>query len=298
MSGKKNRPALGRGLDALLGDDITPAKVKETNDITVIPKEGDKILHLPLECLEPNPYQPRKIFVDEDLRTLAASIAQNGVIEPLVARPAEGGYQLIAGERRWRAAQLAGLSQVPVVVRTATDQQALFLALLENLQRADLNALEEARAYQRLVDEFHFNHEDIAKGVGKDRSTISNFLRLLKLPAPVQEDLLHGRLTPGHARALLALENESMIRTARDKIINQTLSVREAENLVRQMLAPPRPARPAEGHAAHWRDLAEKLQQDLGTKVEIKRHGKKGQLVLHFFSYDDLERLLEILHKK
>ncbi|MDR1396956.1 MAG: ParB/RepB/Spo0J family partition protein [Desulfarculales bacterium] len=297
MNGRKNKHGLGKGLDALLGQDLTPTPLRETHDITFASKADDKILHLPPERLEPNPYQPRKIFADEDLKALAGSIAQHGIMQPLVVRPAQGGYQLIAGERRLRAAQLAGLIEVPVVVRQATDQQALLLALLENLQRADLNSLEEARAYQRLMEEFNFNHEDIAQGVGKDRSTVVNTLRLLKLPLWLQDDLAGGLLSQGHGRALLALENENLIRSARDKIINQSLSVRATERLVRQMLTPPRPSPQQKEHAAHWQDMTEKLQQKLGTKVEIKRQGKKGQLVLHFFSYDDLERLLDLLRK-
>ena len=295
MNGKpKSKHGLGRGLDALLGQDLTPVPARETHDIAVTPKADDKVLQLPLERLEPNPFQPRKVFADEELSALATSIKQHGIMQPLVVRPAQGGYQLIAGERRLRAAQLAGLMEVPVVVRQASDEQALVLALLENLQRADLNPLEEARAYQRLVTEFTLNHEDIAKVVSKDRSTVANLLRLLNLPALLQEDIMQGRLSQGHGRALLALENEIAMRKARDKVVSGNLSVRDTEKLVKLMLKPPQAARVSED-AAHWQDMSEKLQQSLGTKVEIKRQGKKGQLILHYYSYDDLERLLLIL---
>jgi ParB family chromosome partitioning protein len=203
---RKKPPALGRGLAALLGDDHLMAGQPTTD-----PRPGDKIIGLPLERLEPNPFQPRRVYDQVALQTLADSIAQHGVIQPLVVRPVDGGYQLIAGERRLRASQMAGLGEVPVVVRQATDEQALLLALLENLQREDLNPLEEARAFQRLGEEFALSQDDIAAGVGKDRSTVANILRLLKLPQLIQDDLETGRLSAGHGRALLALDRKSVV---------------------------------------------------------------------------------------
>lgn len=292
---KKSKHGLGRGLDALLGQDLSPVAASESHDMSIEVKPDDKILQIPLERLSPNPFQPRKVFTDEGLEALARSIGQHGIMQPLVARPVAGGYQLIAGERRLRAAQLAGLVQVPVVVRLATDEQALLLALLENLQRADLNPMEEAKAYQRLLDEFTFNHEDIAKGVGKDRSTISNTLRLLNLPALLQDDIMAGRLSQGHGRAILALDSEIKMRAARDKVLAGALTVRATEKLVKDMLKPARPAMGTSRNDAHWQDLTAKLQQGLGTRVEIKRQGKKGKLVLHYYSYEDLDRLLVIL---
>ncbi len=287
---RKKPQALGRGLAALLGDDHLVAGQPTTD-----PRPGDKVVDLPLERVEPNPFQPRRVYDQTALETLADSIAQHGVIQPLVVRPVEGGYQLIAGERRLRASQLAGLTSVPVVVRQATNEQALLLALLENLQREDLNPLEEARAFQRLGEEFSLSQDDIAAGVGKDRSTVANTLRLLKLPQMIQDDLETGRLSAGHGRALLALGSEPLMRKGRDHILKKSLSVRATERLVKELLRQPKPIKPVTQSAAYVASLAEEMQRKVGTKVEIKRRGKKGQIVLHFFSDEDLERLLAFL---
>lgn len=286
---RKKPLALGRGLAALLGDDgLVPGQPPSA------PKPDDKVVDLPLESIEPNPFQPRRVYDQAALEALAASIGEHGVIQPLVVRPVAQGYQLIAGERRLRASQMAGLDRVPVVVRQASDEQALLLALLENLQREDLNPLEEAKAYQRLMDEFQLSHEDIASGVGKDRTTVVNTLRLLKLPDLVQDDLIAGRLTAGHGRALLALGSPPLIRQARDLILKQQLSVRATERLVKTLLKTPKTPRP-DPDKAYIDSLADQIRQNLGTKVEIKRRAKKGQIILHFFSDDELERLLEFL---
>jgi ParB family chromosome partitioning protein len=295
---KTGKRALGRGLDALLGADLAPAAAA-SNDIAVEIKPDDKILKIPMERISPNPYQPRKTYNDQALAALAASIAAHGIMQPLVVRRQDNGYQLIAGERRLRAAQQAGLLLAPVIVREASDEQALLLALLENLQREDLNPMEEAKAFQRLVDEFQLSHENIAESVGKDRSTVSNTLRLLNLPDLIQDDIIQGRLSQGHARALLALDNEAQMRSARDRVIAGGLNVRAAEQLVKSMLKPysPRPAPIAENEA-YWRDLVASLQQEIGAKVEIRRQGNKGQVVLHYYSHDDLQRLLDLLNRK
>jgi ParB family transcriptional regulator, chromosome partitioning protein len=290
LAPRKKLPALGRGLAALLGDDHLMAGQPTTD-----PRPGDKIISLPLERLEPNPFQPRRVYDQTALQTLADSIAQHGVIQPLVVRPVDGGYQLIAGERRLRASQLAGLGEVPVVVRQATNEQALLLALLENLQREDLNPLEEARAFQRLGEEFALSQDDIAAGVGKDRSTVANILRLLKLPQLIQDDLETGRLSAGHGRAILALGSEPLMRKARDMVLKKGLSVRATERLVKDLMRQPKPVKASSQSAAYVASLAEEVQRKVGTKVEIKRRGKKGQIVLHFFTDDDLERLLAFL---
>ncbi len=286
---RKKPLALGRGLAALLGDDdLVPGQPP------TVPKPDDKVIDLPLESIEPNPFQPRRVYDPAALETLAASIAEHGVIQPLLVRPVARGYQLIAGERRLRASQMVGLTRVPVVVRQASDEQALLLALLENLQREDLNPLEEAKAFQRLMDEFSLSHEDIAAGVGKDRSTVVNTLRLLKLPDLIQDDLAAGLLSAGHARALLALGSAPLIRQARDLILKQHLSVRATERLVKNLLKAPK-AKRLDPDKAYIDSLADQLRANLGTKVEIKRKAKKGQIILHFFSDDELERLLEFL---
>lgn len=286
----RKKAALGRGLSALLGDDLVPQAGGE-----VEPADGERVLSLPLESIEPNPYQPRRVFDDEALTALAESIREHGVLQPLVVRPAPGGYQLVAGERRFRACHKAGLTHVPVVVREATDQQALLLALLENLQREDLGCMEEAQAYQRLASEFELTQEAIAQGVGKDRSTVANCLRLLKLPDDVRDDLASGRLSAGHGRALLHLDTPAKIRAARDKIVSQGLSVRGAEALVRALNAPPKPKRQPAEEKVHLDSLAADIHRRLGAKVEIKRRGKKGSIVIRFASDEELERLLEHL---
>lgn len=291
---KKEKPkkmALGRGLAALLGDSDFPTDSPPTE-----PKPGEKVIELPLERVEPNPYQPRRVYDEAALQALSDSIAEHGVLQPLVVRPVEGGYQLIAGERRLRASQMAGLNAVPVVVRRATDQQALLLALLENLQREDLNPLEEARAFLRLMEEFGLAQEEVGKAVGKDRSTVSNTMRLLKLPVEVQQDLAAGRLSAGHARSLLALmERPQLLRKTRDQVVAQGLSVRATENLIKRLMKPAAPPAPADQDQAYIDSLAEELQRGLGARVRIQRKGKKGRITIEFASDRELERLLEVL---
>ncbi|KMY66883.1 hypothetical protein AAU61_12950 [Desulfocarbo indianensis] len=291
---KKDKPkkmALGRGLAALLGDSDFPTDSPPTE-----PKPGEKVIELPLERVEPNPYQPRRVYDQAALQALSDSIAQHGVLQPLVVRPVDGGYQLIAGERRLRASQMAGLNAVPVVVRRATDQQALLLALLENLQREDLNPLEEARAFLRLMEEFGLAQEEVGKAVGKDRSTVSNTMRLLKLPVEIQQDLAAGRLSAGHARSLLALmERPQLLRKTRDQVVAQGLSVRATENLIKKLMKPAAPPAPADQDQAYIDSLAEELQRGLGARVKIQRKGKKGRITIEFASDQELERLLEVL---
>ncbi len=291
--GKSKKPAaLGRGLAALLGDDdFTPGTPPDQ------PRPGEKVLHLPIERIEPNPFQPRRHYRRQALEALADSIAEHGVLQPVVVRPSQGGYQLIAGERRLRASQMAGLTEIPAVVRQATDRQALLLALLENLQREDLNPLEEARAYLRLARDFKLSQEEIAHGVGKDRSTVTNALRLLKLPQEIQEDLAGGRLSAGHARALLSLPNQTLMLKARDQIVEKGLSVRATEALVKSLLKDRPAGKPPSQSETYFRSLAEELSRELSTKVAIKRRGKKGAITIEFYSDQELERLLAILRK-
>jgi ParB family transcriptional regulator, chromosome partitioning protein len=283
-------PALGRGLAALLGDDEFSSA-----SLTSEPGAGERVLSLPLERLEANPYQPRRIFEPTALQALADSIAEHGVLQPLVVRPVAGGYQVIAGERRLRASQICGLGEVPVVVREATDQQALLLAMLENLQREDLNPLEEAKAFYRLAVDFKLNQEEIAAGVGKNRSTVANALRLLKLPESIQRDLASCLVSAGHARALLALPSEPQMRAACDEVVKKGLSVRATEALVKRLLSRPKKSRPLTSEGVHLASLAEKLRFRLGAPVEIVRKGKKGSIVVRFSNDSELERLLDIL---
>jgi ParB family chromosome partitioning protein len=270
---------LGRGLDALLGGNEPPREALATIETARI---------------RPGRYQPRTRMDEQALAELAQSIRSQGLLQPLVVRPVEQGYELIAGERRWRAAQMAGLAQVPVVIREVPDDAALVMALIENIQREDLNAMEEAAAVQRLIDEFKMTHEQAADAVGRSRSATSNLLRLLKLAKPVQELLMRGALEMGHARALLALDAARQIE-AGTRIVAKRLSVRETEALVQSLLRAPASRRRKKTD----RDLArleEELSERLGTTVEIRAARKgRGQLVLHYASLDHLEQLLKRL---
>src|SRR4051812_6509732 len=219
---------LGKGMAALL-------QVSETA------VEGKSYFICPIEQIRPNKNQPRKTFAPEKLEELAASIREQGIIQPLVVTSKDGYYEIIAGERRWRAAQKAGIREVPVVIREASDDVVLELALIENIQRQDLNAIEEAQAYRSLVEQFGISQEDVARRVGKNRTTVTNALRLLKLPLNIQQDVVEERLTMGHARALLALESPQLIEKARHEILQRQLSVRAAEDLVRRLKVHPRP---------------------------------------------------------
>jgi len=283
----KPNKGLGRGLDALLAGSGST-------------KSNDTLRELKVEELRPGKYQPRSQMDEASLNELASSIRVQGIIQPILARELpNGGYEIIAGERRWRAAQLAELKQVPVLVRKVPDNAALAMALIENIQREDLNPLEEAIGIQRLIDEFEMTHQAAAEAVGRSRSAASNLLRLLKLPADVQEMLMGNLLDMGHARALLTLEPAQQILLA-NKIVMEKLSVREAERLVqRQAESPTNPL--AMRKPAEDRDtlrIQEEVSEQLGTRVEIKS-GKKGagKLIIEYSSNDQLSDLLNKLTK-
>ncbi len=281
---------LGRGLDALLSGNNTS-------------KQNDVLRDLKVEQLKPGKYQPRSRMDEASLNELAASIRVQGVMQPILARElAEGGYEIIAGERRWRAAQLAELKIVPVIVRKVPDNAALAMALIENIQREDLNPLEEAIGIQRLIDEFQMTHQAAADAVGRSRSAASNLLRLLKLPHAVQDMLMDGALDMGHARALLSLEGAQQVLLA-NKIILEGLSVREAERLVQQQ-SDQSPAKPASQKSPKKDDrdtlrLQEEISSQLGARVEIKPNGKGGgKLVIEYASNDHLEELTGKLYER
>ena len=287
------RPALGKGLSALIPD--APPE-----------PSGTGVLELDIDRLQPNDYQPRLQMDDARLGELAASIKANGIIQPILARRDGDGYRIIAGERRWRAAQMAGLRRVPVLVREVAGadapQKLLELALIENIQREDLNPIDEAKAYRRLTDEFHLTQEAMAAAVGKDRATVANTLRLLKLPVEIQNDVAAGALSMGHARALLALPSETVQLRAAREVKTRGLSVRETEALVKSALegheigAPtPRSARPATPPDVHTRAAEEKLKIQLGTRVRIVRKGKGGRIEIDFTTEEELIRLYETL---
>ncbi len=279
----EKRPALGKGLSALIPD---APEVRSTS------------FEVDIDQLEPNRLQPRAHPETAALDDLARSIKANGIIQPIVVRKVDGGYQIIAGERRWRAAQHAGLLKVPVVVKEVEegrDDRLLEMALVENLQRENLNPMEEAVAYRRLMDEFDLTQEQIADAVGKDRSSVANLLRLLRLPQPVRDQVSAGALSMGHARALLSLDQEATILRAAGAIASRGLSVRDTETMVRRMLEgapPPRPAKPAD---VHTRAAEQDLKMALGTAVRIVRKRKGGTIEVDFGSEDELQRLYEAL---
>jgi ParB family chromosome partitioning protein len=268
------------------------ALIPEANGLT---GGEDKFFHCPIEAIEPNPYQPRQSFEGQDFEDLVQSVKEKGIITPLLVSKTETGYRLIAGERRWRAAQRAGLERVPVVVREATPIEFLELALIENIHRKDLNPVEEARAYERWLEDTKTTQDALAKKLGKERSTITNMLRLLKLPPLIQKDLVEERLSMGHARALAGLRNGEEQRTMRDLILKRGLSVRQLEALLKSKARAQQKTRGDEGKDHYFRSLAENLKRILGTKVEIRRRGKQGSIVIYFYSDGELDRLLELL---
>ena len=280
----EKRPALGRGLSALIPDSPTP----------VTAPAADRSLEIDIDLLRPNRFQPRTHVDDDRIEELSRSIRSNGIIQPIVVRKTAEGYEIVAGERRWRAAQRAGLLKVPVVVRDIPEDKLLAVALIENIQREDLNPIEEAIAYRRLSDEFRLTQEQIADAVGKDRSSIANFVRLLRLPQEVRANVASNALSMGHARALLALADEpAQLRVARD-IISRGLSVRETEALVKKA-AEPAVEKPETRTDVHTRAAEEKLKLALGTRTRIVRKGKGGRIEIDFTSEDELQRLYERL---
>jgi ParB family transcriptional regulator, chromosome partitioning protein len=278
------RKALGRGLSALLG----------TPDPDL---EADSLREIDIDRILPNSHQPRKNFDEAALDELANSIREHGVVQPIVVRPLDDGFfQLIAGERRWRASQRAGLSRVPAVVRDAAENAVLELALIENLQREDLNPMEEAQAYERLIVEFGLTQEEVARRVGKNRATIANMLRLLRLPPEVQQWLRENRLTTGHAKALLSLSDLGAILDTAKRIIQGNFSVRQAEMLVsRYTNNATGQTDQAGGHDVdpNVRAAIHALEQALGTKVTVQESGGKGRIELHFYSFEEMSRLYE-----
>jgi ParB family chromosome partitioning protein len=298
MSAPK-RNALGRGLAALIpGAPVPNAAATATGIAGRRPSDGTRTIAV--EEIHPSPGQPRTRFDDARLDELAASIKTQGIIQPLIVRTrVDGGYELIAGERRWRAAQRAGLHELPAVVRDVAPTQAFEMAMVENLQREDLNPLEEAAGYQRLLEEFGYTQEQLSERVGKDRSTVANALRLLRLPDSVRGLLAEGRLSMGHARALLGLEVAAAMEKLARKIVAGELSVRRVEELVRRERdgkAPESPAPAPRPPSTSARDLAMRLTRTLGTRVEVLEVGKeRGQIAIHYHSLDQLDALLERL---
>jgi len=302
------KPALGRGLGALLGGDSIASPPSPAPPLTAAPAAApdlrERVQQAPLQRIHPCPFQPRKEFSPETLRELADSIKEQGIVQPLIVRERDGRLELIAGERRWRAAQLAGLAQVPVIVRQADDRAVLELALIENLQRENLNAIEEAQGYTQLIEQFRLTQEEVAVKVGKSRAAVANALRLLKLAPAIQNHIREGRLSVGHAKVVLGLASAPLQLVAADRILKEGLNVRQTEALVARLQAretgtasktAAHPDSPQDPHAA---DIEDRLRQRLGTTAHLRSLQGKGALEISFFSDAELERLLEILGVK
>jgi ParB family chromosome partitioning protein len=279
------RMALGKGLGALLPE------FGQT--------ESNALLYRGIEEIIPNPNQPRKHFDESKLQELADSIREKGILEPLIVRRTDQGYELIVGERRWRAAQKAGLKEVPIVVKEVEGREALEISLIENLQREDLNPIEEAEAFKHLIEEFRISQEDLSKRIGKDRTTITNTLRLLKLPLEIRNQLLQNRITPGHARAILSLESKEKQKELCAVIIKKGLSVREAESLAKRWSAKLQKTvssiKRKGDLESQLHSLQDSLRKYLGTKVCITPKGNGGKIEIEYFSHDDLERIVEAI---
>jgi ParB family chromosome partitioning protein len=300
------KPALGRGLGALLGGSPTvgqPASVPSPQISEPAPAldSGERVQRVALHRIQASALQPRKDFSDDSLRELADSIREQGIVQPLIVRERNGHFELIAGERRWRAAQLLQLAEVPIITREADDRTVLELALIENLQRENLNAIEEAQGYAQLAGQFQLTQEEIAVKVGKSRAAVANATRLLKLPASVLGYVRDGRLSVGHAKVILGLEDDNSRRIAAERVIKDGLNVRQTEGLVAKLSQPaaartttPETAAPPAGDPNVMR-LEDKLREKFGTKVHLRYHQGKGALEIAFFSDDDLDRILQLL---
>lgn len=276
------KPSLGRGLGAMFPDLM--ANIEDKPFLT----------SCGIEEVSPNRFQPRKNFHDQEQKDLVASVRKSGIIQPIVVRKSDTGYEIIAGERRWRAAQEAGLKNIPIVIRKATDVEAAELSLIENLQREGLNPLEEANAYSTLIEVFGQNHDTIAAKIGKDRSTVTNTIRLLKLPMKIQQALAEKKITAGHARSLLSLESDQDQISAFKMIGKHDLSVRKTEKLVQSLKSRENTEKTLKPDI-HLSDLEKKLSQTLMTRTQIKKRGKKGVIEIHFSSPEELGRLVEFL---
>ena len=302
-----SKSALGRGLGALLGGTTAPTAPNPQHATDTSPQPAndtaERVASVALHRIRPCPFQPRQEFSAEALRELADSIREKGIIQPLIVRPRDGGFELIAGERRWRAAQLAGLAEAPVIIREEDDAAVLELALIENLQRENLNPIEEAQGFQQLIEQFHLRQEDAAVKVGKSRVVVANALRLLKLPAEVIDHVRNGRLSVGHAKVILALPSAAEQSRAAEQTIRDALSVRQTEELVARWRLPvtaPEAARspvakPPVSRDVHVAAVEARLQERLGTKVTLRYRQGRGTVEIRFFNDDDLERILQLV---
>ncbi len=298
---------LGRGLNTLIPTDEPTNKkvkaepvIKEKKVIKEVIKEVPADTILKISQLEPNKDQPREIFDEDALQELADSIKKYGIIQPITVTKRDDYYQIVAGERRYRAARIAGLKEVPVVIKEYSDNEIAEIALIENLQREDLNPIEEAKAYQKLIDDYHLKQDDVAEKVSKSRSTITNSLRLLKLTEKVQEMLVEGMISSGHAKLLLSIEDTTLQYEIACKILDEKLSVRETEKLIKKLQTQkvkPKQEAAAVEHTFIYKDIEDRLKQVIGSKIEIKtKDNNKGKIEISYFSQDELERITEMLY--
>ena len=288
-----NRKALGKGINALIPD--FEIGVPEPG---VSGKQGvTQTRELLIDEISPNRFQPRKYFDDDKLQELVTSISENGILQPVVVQKSETGYELVAGERRWRASKKAGLKKIPAMIREVSDTKALELAIIENIHRQDLNPIEEAEAYKRLAEDFSLTQEMIAEKVGKSRAAIANILRLLNLSRNIQENLISGKLSMGHARALLGLDNTGQMQAMCQEILKQGLTVRQTESKVNRLKKPEilKLASSMKKKNIFIRDLEKELERKLGTKVEVSPKKNGGKLVVSYYSDDDLERIQNLI---
>lgn len=286
---KRKKLALGRGLDALIPS-VGPA-------VTGDDEAASNFFECDTELIQPNRYQPRSYFDPDELAQLSESIRAQGVLQPILVRKLDMGYELVAGERRLRAAKMAGLLKVPVVVKDVSNTEMLEIAIVENIQRENLNPIEEAEAYHRLISEFGLTQEEASERVGKSRSAVANFLRLRQLPDQIKESITNGQLSMGHARALLGTETETQQNAAWRAVVKKSLSVRQTEELVKRLKSAAQKveSKKSTSEDRHLAGVADDLSRRFGTKVQIKRRGKKGKLEIEFYSNEDLNRLLELL---
>lgn len=291
------KSGLGRGLEALFAD--VPVNVDEAKkrEEATAEKEEDQIYYIHIHQIMPNVNQPRKVFIEEKIEELADSIREHGIIQPLIVRKKKNGYEIVAGERRWRAAMKAGLSEVPCLIRELSDEQNMLVAIIENMQREDLNPIEEAEGLHQMIASFGLTQEQVSKSVGKSRPYIANSLRLLKLPEEIRQKLSQGLLTSGHARALISIEEDAVKIEIANKIIKENLSVRETEKLVASLGKPHQKKAVKKVKNPNILRVEEELKDILGTKVNIVQSGKKGRIEIQCFSKEDMNRLIDLLKR-
>ena len=297
---------LGKGLDSLIQSSPSRPKTASKPEVKekIVEKVVEKVVEKPVEqkiklsLIEPNREQPRKKFDEEALQELSDSIKQYGIIQPLVVKKNADYYEIIAGERRWRAAKMAGLKEVPVIIKEYTEQEIVEISLIENIQRENLNPIEEAIAYKRLLDEFHLKQEEVAKRVAKSRTTVTNSLRLLKLDEKVQQMVIEEKLTSGHVRALLAIEDKNAQYNIAKKVYDEKLNVRDTEKLVKLVLSPKAPkVKKKLTHEEIYHDMEERMKEIFGSKVSIQRKSEhKGKIEIEYYSDEELERILDVMN--